>query len=142
MNHVVTIFHSVVSKFLYASNNTRPDLPVSISTLCSFTSKPTAEHHKTLLTVFRYIKGTLEHGITLGGTGKVSILLGHSDSDWASDLHSRKSRTGYIFFPNDGCITWNSKKQARWHFQPLKQNICPYLPQLKNYAGYGNYLKN
>ncbi|KAG2758696.1 hypothetical protein Pcac1_g29199 [Phytophthora cactorum] len=38
-------------------------------------------------------------------TGKVS------DADWAGDIESRRSTSGYAFMMNGGCISWRSKKQ-------------------------------
>ena len=62
--------------------------------------------------VLRYCSGTFSHGLVLGGLDStLPVLVGYSDSDWAGDLDTRKSRTGYVFLLNDGCITWQSKKQ-------------------------------
>ncbi|CAK1579065.1 unnamed protein product [Parnassius mnemosyne] len=43
----------------------------------------------------------------------VNVLskLSYSDSDYASDVDTRKSTTGYIFMMNGGPITWSSQKQ-------------------------------
>jgi hypothetical protein len=38
-------------------------------------------------------------------------LLGYSDSDFAGDLDTRKSTTGYLFMLNGGPISWASQKQ-------------------------------
>lgn len=38
-------------------------------------------------------------------------LIGYSDSDFAGDLDTRKSTSGYIFMLNGGPISWSSQKQ-------------------------------
>ncbi|MCO5569283.1 hypothetical protein L7F22_022995 [Adiantum nelumboides] len=58
--------------------------------------------------ILRYIKGTLEYGITYGAG---NTLTGFCDSDWAGDSDSRKSVSGYCFTLGCGTISWTSKKQ-------------------------------
>ena len=38
-------------------------------------------------------------------------LIGFADANWAGDLDTRRSTTGYVFFLNGGTISWNSKRQ-------------------------------
>eukprot|EP00253_Pinus_taeda_P021698 PITA_21698 len=40
------------------------------------------------------------------------LLVGFTDSDWASDPDDRKSTVGYVFTLGSGPITWACKKQA------------------------------
>lgn len=46
-----------------------------------------------------------------GNNTKYSNLVGYSDSDFASDLDSRRSTSGYIFKLANGPVTWKSKRQ-------------------------------
>ena len=38
-------------------------------------------------------------------------LTGYSDSDWANDISTRKSISGYLFYLADGVVSWSSKRQ-------------------------------
>jgi hypothetical protein len=105
-------YHSIIGKLLYAANHTRPDLSVAVSQLASYVSAPTESHWQALKRILRYCKGTLDFGITLGGSFTTPILVGYADADWGSCLDSRRSRTGYTFHIGNGCISHQSKKQA------------------------------
>ena len=61
--------------------------------------------------VLRFLKGTISHGIVYSKNG-ISKCIGYSDTDWAGDLHDRKSTSGYVFQISGGAITWSSKKQT------------------------------
>lgn len=37
---------------------------------------------------------------------------GYSDADWANDIETRRSITGYVFLQSGGAISWSSKKQS------------------------------
>ena len=68
------------------------------------------EHWMAVKRIFRYIKGTLKRGLCYT-TGDNFELHGYSDADWAGDLESRKSTSGYIFRLGNCTISWRSKKQ-------------------------------
>jgi hypothetical protein len=44
--------------------------------------------------LMRYLSGTLDYGLVLGGTGE-SILIAYSDADWGGDV-DRKSTSGEL----------------------------------------------
>ena len=58
----------------------------------------------------RYVKATSTLGITYHPNSDL-ILTGYSDSDWASDINTRRSTTGYMFTLAGGAISWNSRLQ-------------------------------
>ena len=39
-------------------------------------------------------------------------LVGYSDTDWAGDINSRKSTSGYVFMLGGAPITWRSNRQS------------------------------
>jgi hypothetical protein len=97
---------------MYAAIGTRPDLAFAVQKLAQFSHKPLNEHWKAIKRVLRYVKGTLDLGITYSGTEDTPINAeGFSDADWASDRLDRKSISGYVFTLGGGAIAWSSKKQ-------------------------------
>ena len=56
------------------------------------------------------LKTTVDCGIVFNGKSK-GELLGFADASWASDLDSRRSMTGYVFFLNGSVVSWKSKRQ-------------------------------
>ena len=106
----ITCFRSMVGKLLFASNTCRPDLAFAASTLSRFIKDPKANHLAAAKHVLRYVKGTLNLGLTCKKTTYFN-LIGYSDSDWAGDKMDRKSITGYVFLLAGCAITWKAKKQ-------------------------------
>ncbi|KAL0422086.1 UNVERIFIED_CONTAM: Retrovirus-related Pol polyprotein from transposon RE1 [Sesamum latifolium] len=71
---------------------------------------PTTSHLKVAKRILRYIQGTIDHGIFYKSSQDFE-LVGYCDSDWAGDIDSRKSTTGFVYFMGSSAFTWNSKKQ-------------------------------
>ena len=94
----------------YASICTRPDITTAVSCLSQFMSRPGTEHWEGVKRVLRYIRGTLDLGLKFKSV-KNLCLFGYSDADWAGDVSSRKSRSGYVFMLGGAILSWMSKKQ-------------------------------
>ena len=59
--------------------------------------------------IVRYLKGTLDFKLCLGG--KNIVLGGFWDADWTRDANDLRFTMGYIFFVGVGVISWKYKKQ-------------------------------
>lgn len=46
-----------------------------------------------------------------GNGGSNSKLVGYSDADYAGDVTTRRSTTGYVFLLADEAITWAAQRQ-------------------------------
>jgi hypothetical protein len=101
-------FRKAVGRLLYLSHVTRPDIAFALSHASQFLESPRTTHLKAVQQIFKYIKGTRDYRLILGG--KTCTLFGYSDSDRASQLH-RHSISGFVFFLGNGAISWSSKKQ-------------------------------
>jgi hypothetical protein len=59
--------------------------------------------------VLRYLQGTLTYGIIY--RPPPMGLTGYSDADWADDINTRRSTTGYVVMLNNGPVAWKSHRQ-------------------------------
>jgi hypothetical protein len=93
---------------------TRPDLAFSYSQLSKFVQYPGMAHLEAAERVLQYVRGTYDQGISFYDLGpdKRNKLGGWVDSDFASDIDSRKSMTGYLMSLNGGPISWKSSRQG------------------------------
>src|SRR5436309_1357960 len=103
----VRLYQSAIGSLMYAMIETRPDIAYAISTLSAYASNPSAEHWAALKRLFRYLNGSRDLGIVYSK----GSLLGYTDSDWAGDISTRKSTSGYVFLLGSGAISWSSKRQ-------------------------------
>ena len=79
--------------------------------LSQFMSNPGVVHWVGIKRVLRYLKGTCNYGLVfVGGDG--DELTGFSDADWAGDLVTRRSTSGYVFQFGKSTISWSSRRQA------------------------------
>ena len=98
----------------YLVNMTRPDLAFNFSQLSKFLQHPGDTHLAAAYRVLAYVRGTINQGINFHdpGAGKRNILSGWVDSDFASDVDTRKSVTGYLMSLNGGPIDWKAARQG------------------------------
>jgi hypothetical protein len=104
-------FRSVIGALMYLATNTRPDIAQAVGVLARHMAKPTEEHWAAAKGVLRYLVGTKEMGLYFGGESAPKFEA-YSDADWAGDLGSRRSTTGYVFKLNGAAVSWSSKLQA------------------------------
>ena len=103
-------YQNIVGALLYLSINTRPDISYAVGVLARFCKNPNYRACKALLRVLIYLRGTAERGIRY--TGDDLKVYAYSDADWAGDLDSRRSTTGYVVYAAGGPIAWQSKLQT------------------------------
>ena len=83
-------YQSAVGSLLYLSNSTRPDITYAVSNVAKYSANPAKQHWIAVKRIFRYLKGTLNHGL-LYNRSESTECVGFSDSDWGGDLDDRKS---------------------------------------------------
>ncbi|KAF7337422.1 Transcription factor [Mycena sanguinolenta] len=103
-------YRTVVGSLLWLANNTRPDIAYPVSILSQFLSNPGRVHWEAAKRVVRYLKGTEDAQLTLGGSH--IGLVGYSDSSWGSEVLNWRSMSGYAFTLYGGTICWSAKKQS------------------------------
>jgi hypothetical protein len=76
--------------------HTHPDISFDVGIASRYMKTPHESHWKEDKRILLYVHGTIQFRIhyNLGGT---PLLVGFTDSDWASDPDDRKSTAGYVF---------------------------------------------
>ena len=103
-------YSTLVGSLLYLSVCTRPDIAQAVGALSRYMAKPTKQHWTAAKGVLRYVAGTVDVGLMFDGAAK-SGFVGYCDSDYAGDVDTRRSTTGYVFNLHGGAISWSSKLQ-------------------------------
>ncbi|TPX53516.1 DNA-directed DNA polymerase [Powellomyces hirtus] len=76
----------------------RLDLAASDGSVSQFMANPWLGHWQAVKRILRYVSGTLDAVLGLGGSFSMAAdLEGYSDTDWAGCPDSRCSTTGFVF---------------------------------------------
>ena len=108
--HDPTLYRSLVGSLHYLTF-TRPDIAYVVNSVCQFMKSPTDVHLCSIKRIIRYLQGTAEYGLTYSSDTNVN-LTAFSDADWAADLNTRRSVTGYVVYLGSNPVSWQSKKQV------------------------------
>jgi hypothetical protein len=133
--------HSEMSKIPYREAcgtlmslaiNTRPDISYSVGVACRFMHNPGLPHWNLVKRIFKYLKGTMDYQLCLGGSIILNLnefrstqphlvdgqskfnsrMFGLLDADWSGDRDNSRSTTGYSFFLGSSLLSWASRLQA------------------------------
>ncbi len=105
------LYQSAIGSLSYLSVTTRPDITYSVNKMAKFCVDPSKHHWTGVKHILRYLKGTIQHGITYTKQSSGECVA-YSDADWGRDLDDRKSTSGYLFVISGGPVSWKSKKQS------------------------------
>ena len=105
-------FQAAIGCLLYLAIGTRPDIAYCVILLARFTINPSLEHKNAVNNIFNYLSKTKDLGIIYIKDNNINYISGYCDADYAGDLISAKSTSGYIFYIANGPITWKSKLQT------------------------------
>ena len=90
---------------------TRPNILFAVIKMSQFTANPSQEHLDKAMHIFRYLAGTQDYELVYKGSQDAESLLGFTDSDWAADLATHQSTTGYFALLASGIVCWQSRLQ-------------------------------
>ncbi|KAK9750353.1 hypothetical protein RND81_02G190400 [Saponaria officinalis] len=74
-------------------------------------AQPDNEHWLAVKRIFRYMRGTADVGLVYGNNDE-GLVVGYFDSDYAADVDSRRSVTGYVFTLGGSVVSWKSTLQS------------------------------
>jgi len=104
-------YRYIVGTLIWINGTVRVDIGWIVLILCSFMSNPGYMHYHASMLVARYLKGTIDMGITYRADGDQNII-GYVDSDHAGH-ESRKSIYSYIFTLAGAPFSWKVGFQTR-----------------------------
>ncbi|XP_024175425.1 uncharacterized mitochondrial protein AtMg00810-like [Rosa chinensis] len=105
-----TTFCEMVGSLQYLTI-TRLDIAFAVNSVSQYMSKPHVPHLIAAKWILRYIKGTLDHGLSFCPQLQPVHLSAYSDANWAGCPDSRCSTSGYLIYLGSNLISWCSKKQ-------------------------------
>ena len=109
-------YREAVGSVMYLMVGTRPDLAFFLREVSQFLANPGMEHWKAVIRGLKYLFGTRDYGIVLGGTQGVQQnnladhLAAFSDSDYSNCPDTRRSVGGYVTMLGGSPISWLSRK--------------------------------
>ena len=104
-------YRQCVGRLIHLSRTTRPDTSYPVSVVSRHLANPGKIHWNTVKHILRYLSGTRSQCLTLNPSDMV--LSGYCDADWAGNVDTLKSTTGYAFFLGKSLISWCSKAQSK-----------------------------
>ncbi|CAM8975422.1 unnamed protein product [Rhodiola kirilowii] len=105
-----TLFREIVGSLQYLTI-TRPDIAYAVNFISQFMSQPRTTHLVAAKRILRYVKGTIDHGLSFTPQHHPVTLSAYSDADWAGCPTSRRSQSGYLIYLGSNLVSWCSKKQ-------------------------------
>ena len=103
-------YQEIIGSVMYLMLCTRPDIAFAVSQLSKYNTCHGTAHHTSVIHLMRYLSATSNLRLTYGQQS--TFPMGFSDSDYAFDVDSRKSVTGYVFYVAGGPVSWKSQSQA------------------------------
>ena len=105
-------YQEITGALQYLVQWTRPDLSFATNELARVNHNPSDIHQQSAYRVLRYLKGTVDLGITYTRDTKyANRLIAFSDADFLACVDTRRSISSYIMMMNGATISWKSRQQ-------------------------------
>lgn len=104
-------YRGLVGSLMYLMTGSRPDIAFAIQCVSKYLNNPGPAHWTAAKRILRYVKGTIGHGLVIDGRSNSSQLCAFVDSDYAKDVDTRRSVSGYVMQLGDCAITYSCKSQ-------------------------------
>lgn len=104
-------YREAVGSLVFLATVSRPDISYAVNVVSKYLGEHNQSHWRAVRRIFAYLVGTVSTGIEYRDGGSMSELVGFSDADYAGDVDTRRSTTGFVFCLADGAVTWSSQRQ-------------------------------
>nr|GEX44508.1 zinc finger, CCHC-type [Tanacetum cinerariifolium] len=103
-------YSRAIGCLMYVMTSIRPDNAYVVGRLSRFTSNPSRQHWKAITRLFKYLRGTMNYGLSY--VRYPSLLEAYSHASWINHVEDLSSTSGWVFLLGGGAILWASKKQT------------------------------
>lgn len=103
-------YRGAVGSLMFLAVVTRPDIAYSVNAVSKFLNNHES-HWVAVKRIISYLVETCEMGIENRASDSGIELVGYSDADFASDVATRRSTTGYASCMTSGIVTWSYQRQ-------------------------------
>ena len=105
MDHMSKVpYASAIGSLMYAMVYTKPDIAHVVGVVSRFRSRPGKQHWKAVKWILRYLKGLSDTCLCF--TCASLKMQGYVDANFASDIDSKKTTTGFVFTLGGTAISW------------------------------------
>ncbi|GJT57591.1 hypothetical protein Tco_0992645 [Tanacetum coccineum] len=96
-------YSRAIGCLMYVMTRTRPDIAYAVGRLSRFIINPSRQHWHAITRVFKYLKGTINYGLSY--VGYPSVLEAYSDASWINHVEDSSSTSGWVFLLGGGAIS-------------------------------------
>lgn len=105
-------YREAVGSLMYLAVMTRPDLAFAVGVASRHLENPTEEDIQRIKTILKYLKGTTGLRLVFPANSSGNVRLSaYCDSDYAGDVDTRRSTSGYACLLGRACVSWRSERQ-------------------------------
>jgi hypothetical protein len=104
-------YAQIIGSLQFAALTTRPDIAYAVNNAAQFKNHPSTTNCNDVRRILKYLRGTSDFRLPLGGNHASFTLTAYADADYATALEDMKSRSRYVIYFNGNPISWASKKQ-------------------------------
>ena len=103
-------YQTVIGPLPHLMLGTRPDISFAVTKMAQFAANPTEDHLSHTLYIYHYLVGTPNYRLRYDGASGQG-LNACTNSDWASNVNTQRSTSGYFIKLAGGLISWTTKAQ-------------------------------
>lgn len=121
----IELYRAAIGMLNFLSVQTRPDISYAVNYLARFNSRHNDSHWSAVKHLLRYVKRTRSYTLQFGTQrGQNCLVEGYADADYAGDVDTRRSTTGFVYFVRGSLVSWKSRRQ---HSVTLSTTKAEYL---------------
>ena len=105
-------YGSMMGSVMYTMVCSRPNIAYAVSMISRYMSYPRKPHQQAIKWLFQYLDGIKSLGLVYRGNSQLGTQLeGFVNVDYARNIDTKKSLTGYVFIVFGGAMSWKANLQ-------------------------------